>query len=314
MKFIPVHGTKVLFSIWETRVKDFQAFLKETRHKPNQNPRFQQTSDDPVVMVSWDDAKAFCEWLSAKEGRRYRLPTQQDREAAVGRDKYPWGENWPPPSGTENVAGEESQIGQPNDPKEPLKGYQDKHPRTSPVGSYKPTRSGLYDVGGNVREWLESQPKDIPNAEHYRIASGGGWARGTPSFLTSSTALLLPTDLTGDYLGFRCVLDPLPPASSQKNDSRKESLSKSTPTNQETPPVASPVDLTNFREAFLQKAASIPYTPPVGTRVERITCLQMEIRFYSVSRKMIPRPQISQRTCSQLISEGIGSSRGFFSA
>lgn len=74
----------------------------------------------PVVNVSWNDAKAFCVWLSRKEGRTYRLPTDREWSVAVGLGResgrtpamkeiqggkvYPWGTSWPPPTGSGNYA------------------------------------------------------------------------------------------------------------------------------------------------------------------------------------------------------------------
>src|SRR5437867_7628298 len=117
MRFVPVPGTKVLFSVYQTRVKDFQAFVRESgyvhmretadadsrmwsldrdgykqRGHSWENPGFKQTEDHPVVGVSWYDAKAFCEWLTSREraaerlpaGWEYRLPTDHEWSMAVG--------------------------------------------------------------------------------------------------------------------------------------------------------------------------------------------------------------------------------------
>ena len=110
MKFVPVAGTQVLFSVWDTRVQDFETFVKSTGYdatggmyslgkdgwKPRgatwKEPGFSQGATYPVVGVSWADAKAFCSWLTKKEqaeGRLppkmvYRLPTDEEWSAAVG--------------------------------------------------------------------------------------------------------------------------------------------------------------------------------------------------------------------------------------
>src|SRR5579862_7070324 len=133
MKFVPVPGTKVLFSIWDTRVRDYRAYVEA-------NPRvlaawhnfplreFKQGEDHPVASMSWDDAKAFCAWLTQKERKEgkigqdqeYRLPTDSEWSVAVGPGKYPWGNNWPPPKGAGNY-----------DPSFKV----DDYVNTSPVGS-----------------------------------------------------------------------------------------------------------------------------------------------------------------------------------
>ena len=110
MKFVPVAGTQVLFSVWDTRVQDFETFVKSTDYDATQGmyslgkdgwkqrgatwkePGFSQGATYPVVGVSWADAKAFCSWLTKKEqaeGRLppkmvYRLPTDEEWSAAVG--------------------------------------------------------------------------------------------------------------------------------------------------------------------------------------------------------------------------------------
>ncbi|MCW5557391.1 MAG: SUMF1/EgtB/PvdO family nonheme iron enzyme, partial [Verrucomicrobiae bacterium] len=123
MQFVPVPGTGVLFSVWETRVRDFRAFVEATGHDATgkmysigpdgwklrgrtwKDPGFHQSPSHPVCGVSFGDATRFCEWLTGKErtagvigaGSRFRLPTDAEWSAAVGGTLYPWGNEWPPP-------------------------------------------------------------------------------------------------------------------------------------------------------------------------------------------------------------------------
>jgi formylglycine-generating enzyme required for sulfatase activity len=110
MKFVPVAGTQVLFSVWDTRVQDFETFVKSTDYDATggmwslgkdgwkqrgatwSKPGFSQGANHPVVGVSWNDAEEFCKWLTKRERiagdlpeyREYRLPKDEEWSAAVG--------------------------------------------------------------------------------------------------------------------------------------------------------------------------------------------------------------------------------------
>jgi formylglycine-generating enzyme required for sulfatase activity len=100
--------------------------------------------DHPVVHVSWQDAKAYCEWAGV------RLPTEAQWECAarggLARARYPWGDELPP-------QGEpRCNIWQGDFPDAPAQGW---HPGTVPVHSFDPNGFGLYNASGNVWEWCE---------------------------------------------------------------------------------------------------------------------------------------------------------------
>lgn len=228
MKFVPVAGTKVLFSIWETRLRDFEAFVKDHGYAWDSTVGFEQGPDHPAVMVSWEDARVFCAWLSRKEGREYRLPTDEEWDAAVGKEEFPWGNEWPPPQGTDNLAGDESKLGQGGAPQDKniIKGYRDKHPRTAPVGSYRPLRNGLYDISGNVREWCEDwytegihkkckagggappeyDSDEVRKGNIRKVLRGGSWDFSSREALRSSYRSPHLPNRRHNYHGFRCVL------------------------------------------------------------------------------------------------------------
>jgi len=244
MKFVAVPGTLALFSIWDTRVKDFRVFVDSAGYDATdgmwslgndgwkqrgatwKDPGFKQGSTDPVVGVSWDDATAFCEWLTKREhtsgalpeGVQYRLPTDQEWSVAVGLDSepgntpqeknsriklYAWGPTWPPPAGAGNYCGVESRIGSEPSKWTVIEGYKDGYPRTSPVGSFAANKNGLYDMGGNVWQWCE----DWYNTENtHRVLRGAAWDSHNPIFLFVSSRDYITPDYRGAFIGFRCVL------------------------------------------------------------------------------------------------------------
>jgi formylglycine-generating enzyme required for sulfatase activity len=193
MAFVPAGTPGVLFSIWETRVKDFEAFVEESGHdaigenaygEPAytletggqwkqaggswRDPRFpqKQSGEHPVVCVSYLDGKGFCEWLTKKErasgkipvGASYRLPTDAEWSRACGASEYPWGEGYPPKNSDGNYAGAEAMVGalQGRSSGLSLDGFRDGAARTSAVGMFKENRFGVYDMGGNVFEWCST--------------------------------------------------------------------------------------------------------------------------------------------------------------
>src|SRR5262245_24876307 len=92
--FKAVTGTDVFFSVWLTRVKDFKVFAEETHLESViwKSLNFKQGDDHPVVNVTWEEANAFCAWLTAKEHEKkvlpanmvYQLPSDLEWSAAVG--------------------------------------------------------------------------------------------------------------------------------------------------------------------------------------------------------------------------------------
>jgi formylglycine-generating enzyme required for sulfatase activity len=244
MKFVPVSGSQALFSIWDTRVEDFRAFVDSAGYDATdgmwslgndgwkqrggswKDPGFKQGSTDPVVGVSWEDAKAFCDWLTKRErssgglpdGMEYRLPTDQEWSIAVGLDSEPgdtpqekssrirvyvWGSTWPPPPGSGNFCGMESRIGNEPSKWKVIEGYNDGYPRTSPVGSFAPNKNGLYDMAGNAWQWCE----DWYNSENtHRVLRGASWDSHNQVFLLASCRDYVTPDYRGAFIGFRCVL------------------------------------------------------------------------------------------------------------
>ena len=212
LDFVEIPWLDCRFSKIETRVKDYEVFAKETnREWPK--PDFKQGPDHPAVNVSWDDATAFCTWLTGRERQAgrinanevYRLPTDWEWSVAVGLNEskegtpkskdgktpnvYPWGRQWPPPSGAGNY---DQSLNV------------DKYQNTSQVGSFAASKHGLYDMGGNVWEWCE----DFYDGQSgSRVVRGASWYSSPPGYLLSSSRRYIHWGLN-DYVGFRVVLSP----------------------------------------------------------------------------------------------------------
>lgn len=226
MKFVPIEHSPVLCSIWETRMGDYASFA-HAENRPWTRPNFKHDQDHPVVGVTWDDAVAFCAWLTAVERQngwlgptqRYRLPTAHEWSCAAGygdRDDPTknhivrltefhftglWGsKQWPPPAGAGNFADETLQ-------REAgallwIKGYDDGFAHTAPVGSFQPNKFGIYDLAGNAMEWCEDLLVENTNRH---ILRGGSW--NTDQLTSLSVADHMSTYRYATEIGFRCVLD-----------------------------------------------------------------------------------------------------------
>jgi len=150
--------------------EEYDAFCDATgREKPDDNGWGRGRK--PVINVSWNDAQAYCDWLSAETGEPYHLPSEAAWEYACRagtQTRYHWGNEW----SSEKANGDRSQD------------------RTTDVGSYAPNVLGFQDMHGNVLEWCA----DIWNSSHegaapdgsarqvsqhasaaYRVLRGGSW-------------------------------------------------------------------------------------------------------------------------------------------
>ncbi len=149
-KLLPVPGTGISLSRTELTVREWKLYLKAEGlsdwYQPSNS--WAQTDEHPVVYVTWNQARDFCNWLSAKTGREWRLPTNTEWEAAVGGTEYPWGDYYPPhwDDGNYAIAADGK-----SDPR--LVGV-DGILGTAPVASFKPNALGFYDLGGNVAEFM----------------------------------------------------------------------------------------------------------------------------------------------------------------
>ncbi|MGD0899124.1 MAG: formylglycine-generating enzyme family protein [Thermoguttaceae bacterium] len=152
---------------------------------------FEQTDEHPVVNVSWDDAVAFCKWLSKKEGKTYRLPTEAEWEYACRAGtttRYYSGDDPETLAKVGNVADATAKAKFP-DWKFTIKAS-DGYVFTSPVGSFKPNAFGLYDMHGNAWQWCADwygveyyakSPADDPTGPDTgvgRVLRSASWGTG----------------------------------------------------------------------------------------------------------------------------------------
>jgi formylglycine-generating enzyme required for sulfatase activity len=169
-KLLPVPGTEVLLSKTEFTVGEWKLYLRAEGLPDWQQPSkdWVQTDEHPLVNISWNRTKEFCDWLSAKTGKEWRLPTNAEWEAAVGTSTYPWGEYFPPKWDDGNYAILEDGK---DDPK---KIGVDGILGTAPVGSFQPNVLGFYDLGGNAAEWMWDG-FDAKDPKSNRVLRGGYW-------------------------------------------------------------------------------------------------------------------------------------------
>lgn len=189
--------------VYEVTVQKYSVFLNETDYPAPSSfinggfPEF--AKDHPVTFVSWYDAKNYCKWAGL------RLPTESEWEKAArgtdGRD-FPWGNDW-------NKDFSNNPIKESTGPE--------------PVGSYENGKSpyGLYDMSGNVWEWVDESYHGHPGQtfvnpeynESYKILKGGSWW----NCMYYSCGLSAPVynrsffepETTNNNFGFRCARDYL---------------------------------------------------------------------------------------------------------
>lgn len=239
MRFIPLPGTgdrEVLVSAWETRVKDYQKFLRAQKGKwpAPPKPEFEQTEEHPVVNIKRKDAEEFCRWLTKSEqvggviekNHLYRLPTDEEWSLMAGvpgeAGGWPvdwigknlplwWGGHTMPPAPPEGVGNFQDQSADVL-PEDKIDNYDDGYTHTAPVGSFPGRKLGMFeifDLEGNVCEYVA---EDYSAAGKLNTARGGSWQSFRSEFLRISTRVQVPksaTSSSGVY-GFRVVLAKTP--------------------------------------------------------------------------------------------------------
>ena len=252
----PRHKVAITKPFWMGRCEvtngQFEAFVKETNYVTDaekggnglgwdvttnqfgmvkganwRDPKlpFATPASPPVVQVSWNDATAFCEWLSKKTGEKCGLPTEAQWEYACRAGtsgKYYWGNSDGDACAYANV------FNQVNKGKFNMNGdafpCDDGFAGLAPIGHFKPNAFGLYDMIGNVFEWCADWYSDTyyasspaadppgPSEGQLRVVRGGSWGlepsycRAAARSLAASLTFVTPVAGNWSYsLGFRVL-------------------------------------------------------------------------------------------------------------
>jgi formylglycine-generating enzyme required for sulfatase activity len=176
--------------------------------------------NDPVIHVSWNDAQAFAKWLANGTGKPYRLPTESEFEFALrgGRSTRFWWGDGSPGTVVENITGENDSSRSRRRWSVAFPGYADKFWGPAPVGSFSSNPYGLFDIGGNVGEWVRDCWHDTyirapldgeawinPGCE-MNVIRGGYWA-GSPDQTRSAYRLFAKPSHRDARTGFRVAKD-----------------------------------------------------------------------------------------------------------
>jgi len=231
----PTHAVTVdksfKMGVTEVTLQQYQQFAKDHVNglysKPGVVIRYGFVMDQktyPVIRVSWDEANAFCRWLSKKTGKNVSLPTESqwewacragtDTRTSFGDDvtKYPGFANMSDPTSdnrrTKYMPSNHWTLAQKN------KASADKAHCLNHVGAYQANAFGLKDMHGNVAEWTRSEMRPYPYSASdgrnvlragRKIVRGGSW-NDRPVRSTSSYRLAYPSWQRIYNVGFRIII------------------------------------------------------------------------------------------------------------
>ena len=190
-------------SKYELTFQEYDRFVDATGHPPATIPEGWPRGNQPAANVSWEDAAAYAQWLSAETGRNYRLPSEAEWEyaARAGSDTaYSWGNGIGSGQAACNGCGSDWD-----------------NQRPAPSGSFDPNPWGLHDMHGNLWEWVQDcQSDDYRGAPadgaaradgdcQQRMLRGGAWS-SSPEVLRAATREWSDRALRTSVVGFRLAL------------------------------------------------------------------------------------------------------------
>lgn len=170
----------------ETTMGQWRAYCLATGKRMPEIPWFPQSEQHPVINVSWDNAIAYCKWLSEQTGKNYRLPTEAEWEFAARGGTKSKGYTYSGGNNADSVAW----LGR-------------KTIGTMPVAQKAPNELGLYDMTGNVWEWTSDF---YDKSERFYTFRGGAWDIGARNNRIAYRNPLAPTSRNHNK-GFRVVCD-----------------------------------------------------------------------------------------------------------
>jgi len=170
----------------------------------------------PVVNVSWNDADAYVQWLSQRTGKRYRLPSEAEFEYVLrgGTDSRYWWGNGVPGSALENLTGSADRSRSGRRWSNAFRIYRDGYWGPAPVMSFAANPFGLYDINGNVSEWVQDcwhesylrAPTDgsawVNPGCSAHVVRGGSWG-SSPDQVMSAYRQGANADVRSARVGFR---------------------------------------------------------------------------------------------------------------
>ncbi len=208
-------GSSTVYDQYSGRLMEKKGVTWEMDYEGNlANP------NDPVIHVSWNDANAYVNWLAQGTGKSYRLPSEAEFEYALrggASTRYWWG-NGSPSQLVENLTGDGDSSRARRRWSVAFSNYADKYWGPAPVKSFKPNPFGLYDIGGNVAEWVRDcwhdsyvrAPLDgsawINPGCSDRVIRGGYWA-SSPENTRIPYRLFAKPEYRDSRTGFRIARD-----------------------------------------------------------------------------------------------------------
>lgn len=177
---------------YEVTMEQYDLFAEATKRTKPADQGWGRGSR-PVINVSWEDAQTYAQWISEQTELSFRLPNETEWEYAAragSGTKFSWGSRF-----KRGEANCDEDCG-------------DAFRNTAPVGSFSQNSFGLFDMHGNVREWVQDRYPDdsTPSLAQGRVTRGGSW-RENPIFVRISYLGWANPTRPKDDLGFRVVQD-----------------------------------------------------------------------------------------------------------